>query len=115
MSVSQASKSGLWRLARAVARRRTSALCSSSTRSFFLHDLSHRQVAKFFAHAHQLIHHALKLAHGLNLPSIERDQGGVSQAHGDRFLSFLASEQRIRTAFDLGTVSMFDGEELFGQ
>jgi hypothetical protein len=62
--------------------------------SFFLHHLGHRQIAQFFAHPYQVIDDRFKLAHGLNLLAIERDQLGIGETQGNGLLSLLAREQR---------------------
>lgn len=115
MSVSQASKSGVCLLAMAVARRRTSALCSSSTSSFFLHSLSYRQITELFAQAHQLVDHAFKLAHSLNLLAIEWNQRRIGEADRYSFTGLLAGQQRIRTVFDAGPIGVSNRQELLGQ
>jgi hypothetical protein len=83
--------------------------------SFFLHHLSHRQIAQFFAHPHQLIDGRFKLTHGLNLLAIERDQLGIGQTQGNGPLSLFAREQRIRAALNPRAVGMLDRQELIGQ
>src|SRR5512135_1698714 len=104
MSVSQASKSGVCLLAMAMARRRTSALCSSSTSSFFLHGFRYRQITELFAQAHQLVDHTFKLAHSLNLLPIEWNQRRIGEPDRDGLIGFLVGQQRIGAAFDAGTV-----------
>src|SRR5512137_1231239 len=106
MSVSQASKSGVCRLAMAVARRRTSALCSSSTSSFFLHDFRYRQITELFAQAHQLVDHVFKLAHGLNLLTIEWNQRRIGESDRYGLAGLLTGQQRIGAAFDAGTIGV---------
>src|SRR5438132_540840 len=115
MRLSQASKSGVLLTANEAASRRTSALCSSSTMSFFLHHLGHGQITELLADPHQLIHHRFELPHGLNLLAINRNQLRISQAHGAGLASFLAGDQRIRAASDLRAICMFDRQELFGE
>src|SRR5436309_2747643 len=114
MRVSQDSKSGVCLASRALASRRTSAVCSSSTWSFFLHHLLHRQVTELFTDPNQLIDDVLEVAHRLNLFAIDGDQGGIAQAFGHGLLALLASQQRIRAAFDPRTIRMLDHQKLFG-
>src|SRR6266853_4480917 len=113
--LSQASKSGVWRLASAVARRRTSALCSNSTNSFFLHHLSDRQIAQLLTHSHQLIDDVFKLTHGLNLLTIQGNQGGITQAHRNGLVGLLSCQERIGAALDAGAIGVFDRQKLFNQ
>jgi hypothetical protein len=80
-----------------------------------LHDLSDRQIAELFAQAHQLVHHAFKLAHGLNLLVIEWNQRRIGKPDRYGFAGFLAGQQRIGAAFDAGTVGVFNGQELLSQ
>jgi hypothetical protein len=68
--------------------------------SFFLHRLRHGQITELLAYAHQLIHDGFKLAQGLNLLAIERDELRIGQTSGNSLGSLLAREQRIRTTFD---------------
>ncbi len=83
--------------------------------SFFLHHLGHGQIAELLADPHQLVHDGFKLAQGLNLLAIERDQLRISQAPGNGLGPLLAREQRIGAMFDLGAVSAFDQQKLVGQ
>src|SRR6266404_114469 len=115
MRLSQASKSGVCLAARAVASRRTSAVCSSSTKSFFLHHFGHRQIAELFADSHELTDDGFKFTHGLKLLAINGNEGWIAQAHGNGLFSFFAGKERIRAAFDARAVFAFDHEKLFGQ
>src|SRR5712672_2455128 len=115
MSVSHASKSGACLAASATASRRTSALCSSSTSSFFLHHLGHGQVAQLFTHPHQLVHDPFKLAHRVDLSAVEGNHGWIAETHGKSFICLFAGEERIRAALDFGTIGKLDGEELLGE
>ena len=83
--------------------------------SFFLHRLGHCQITELLAYPHQLIHDGFKLAQGLNLLAIERDELRIGQASGNRLGSLLAREQRIRAAFDSGAILAFDQQKLFGE
>ena len=65
-----------------------------------MHDFSDRQITELFAQAHQLVDHALKLAHGLNLLAIERNQRRIGKPDRDGFIGFFAGQQRIGAAFD---------------
>jgi len=80
--------------------------------SFFLNHFRHGQVAEFFAHADELVHHGFELTEGLDLAPVERHQFGVGQAHGESFATLLAGEQGIGAALDDGAVGMFDLQEL---
>ncbi len=80
-----------------------------------MHHLGYCQIAQLLAHPHQLIDYCFKLPHGLNLPTIQRDQRGIRQPHRNGFVSFLAGQQGVRAALDTGTIGMFDRQELLGE
>ena len=79
-------------MARAAAKRRTSAFCSSSTRSFFLNDLGHGQITELFADSDKLIHNGFKLTHGLNLLAVERHQLRIGETEGHGLGSLFTSQ-----------------------
>jgi hypothetical protein len=80
-----------------------------------LDDFSDCQITELFAQAHQLVDHAFKLAHGLNLLAVERNQRRIGEPDRYGFAGFLAGQQRIGAAFDAGTIGVFNGQELLGQ
>ena len=80
--------------------------------SFFLHDFSHRQVTELFAHAHQLVDQAFKLAHGLNLLAVECNQRRIGEPDRYGLTGFFAGQQRIGATSKAGTIGVFDGQEL---
>ena len=80
-----------------------------------MHGFSDRQITELFAQAHQLVNHAFKLAPGLNLLAIKRNQGWIGEPDRYGFVGCFASQQRIGAAFNLRAIGMFDGQELLRQ
>jgi hypothetical protein len=64
---------------------------------------------------HQLVHDMIELAHGTNLLAINGHQIRIGQPFGNGLLAFLAGEQGVGAAFDLGAVLAFDRQELFAK
>ena len=80
-----------------------------------MHDFRHGQVAELFTDADQLIDHALKLPHRLDLPAVDGQKVRIGEPLGKCLLSDLACQERIRSAFDRRAVAPFDRENLLGQ
>jgi hypothetical protein len=51
----------------------------------------------------------------LNLSPIQRHQGGIGQAPGDRLEALLAGQERIRAALDARTILALNHEKLLGE
>ena len=73
------------------------------------------QIAELLTDADQLVHHALKLPHRLDLAAVNGQQSRITEPLGNGLLSDLTGQQRIRAAFDGRPVGMFDDEKLLGQ
>ena len=80
-----------------------------------MHHLGHRQITELFTQAHQLVDHAFKLAHGLNLLAIQWNQRWIGEPDRYGFIGLFAGQQRIGAAFDAGTIGVFNGQELLRQ
>ena len=80
-----------------------------------MHHLSDRQSAQLLTHSHQLIDDVFKLTHGLNLLTIQGNQGGITQAHRNGLVGLLSCQERIGAALDAGAIGVFDRQKLFNQ
>jgi len=80
-----------------------------------LHDFSNGQITELFTQANQLVDHAFKLAHGLELSAVEWNHGRIGEPDRNGFIGLFAGEQWIGTAFDLRAIGMFNRQELLGQ